>query len=356
MLNKLVNSLNKTINQEQFSQYQLSSNFSSAHQNSFAFDQWLPTIEIYNFFDEKIIDNLPIHNNYGLSFNKINNANLNFFLISLAKLNFFYRNLIYIKFTDCEFNSESLTILSNNLLFLNNPKGLILDISNLVSYQFVEYLLANLQNLSKKFSLKKSDETNKKINYQNNHQNLTIFVNDNIFNQLNSNFDLVDDFFQPSIRGKIGIDLFSSKINNDNSSLANLQSTNNSPPQNLNNSLAFEKIVNFDNDSLEFYQPLPDNFLQSSALEDFTPAKNIVDNIVDNFYINSSQQKSAHNHLQNNSQQIDEQQILKNSFQDNLKSDLEQSLASLPENFAYQLALQFFAKTPQYRLNLISYQ
>lgn len=349
MLNKLVNSLNKTLNQNQFS-----NNTDYSNPKSFTFDQWLPTIEIFNFFDKKIIDNLPVHGNYGISFNKIRNHNLNFFFDSLNKLNFFYRNLIYIKFSNCEFSQNSLNIFSDNLHVLNN--SLIIDISDIRSYELVEYFLTSLQKTGKRFLLKKSDEIKNSPNNHINSQMLTITVNNNLFDQLNAKLDLDDYFSSQSIRGKIGIDLFLTKNNPANSSLAitspiNAQLADNYQKQEFNNPLTFEKVVNCESDSIEFYQPLLNSFLQSSALENFDLANDRKKNSAESSQKNLSSQPSSPTPTSN----IDDPQNIvfasvKNN--DNFASKISSSL----DNFAYQLSWQFFSKTPPYRLELINNQ
>lgn len=349
MLNKLVNSLNKTLNQNQFSNTTDSSN-----PKSFTFDQWLPTIEIFNFFDKKIIDNLPVHANYGISFHEIKNHNLNFFFDSLDKLNFFYRNLIYIKFSNCEFSQNSLNILTKNLHVLNN--ALILDISDIRSHELVEFFLTSLQKTGKKFLLKKGDEINNSTNHHTNIQMLTIAVNDSLLDQLNLKFDLDDDFSSQSIRGKIGIDLFLTKNNSTNSSLEitspiNTQLADNCQKQEFNNPLTFEKVVNCESDSIEFYQPLLNSFLQSSALENFDSVNDHKKNSAENSQKNLSSQPSSPNPTSN----IDDpKNIVFASVKNN--DNFASKISSPLDNFAYQLAWQFFSKTPPYRLELINNQ
>lgn len=349
MLNKLVNSLNKTLNQNQFSNTPESSN-----PKSFTFDQWLTTIEIFNFFDKKIIDNLPVHANYAISFNEIKNHNLNSFFDSLNKLNFFYRNLIYIKFSNCEFSQNSLNILTENLNFLN--KALILDISDIKSHELVEYFLTSLQKTGKRFLLKKGDEINNSTNHHINSQILTIIVNSNLFNQLNPKLNLDDDFSSQSIRGKISIDLFLTKNYSANSSLAitspiNDKLADNFQKQEFNNPLTFEKVVNCESDSIEFYQPLLNSFLQSSALENFDLANDLKKNSAESSQKNLSSQRSSPNPTSN----IDDpKNIVFASVKNN--DNFASKISSPLDNFAYQLAWQFFSKTPPYRLELINNQ
>ena len=346
MLNKLVSSLNKYNSENLYFDAQINNS-----RGVFAFSKWLPIIEIYNLFDNKIIDNLPIHSAYGLAFKGIKNDNLNFFLDSLIKLEYFFQNLVFVKFCQCEINQKLLNILSDNLV--NQKKAFTLDISDIEDYDLVNDFLLKIYQSTKKFSLKTAQQLTTEIDLLTSSQDLNIVVNVNLFNDLELFFCFNKKKSFNSIRQQYSNNFLDYQLN-DNFAL-NKNSLNNQDYQKISIAdFPLKKIINYDTDTVDVYHPLPNDFLQSSALEDF--------NLIDQ----SSSVKSSQNNFKNdlNKNLLDEgnQKIISkhqvninnsqiNEFEKGKFSGDGKAVES--NNFAYFQALQFYAKIPATRLEII---
>ncbi|GDX36141.1 hypothetical protein LBMAG18_06520 [Alphaproteobacteria bacterium] len=346
MLNKLVSSLNKyNIQNPQSYEYLDKS------REVFAFSKWLPIIEIHNLFDSKIIDNLPIHSAYGLAFERIKDDNLSFFLDSLVKLEYFFQNLVFIKFSRCEINQKLLNTLGENLV--NRKKAFVLDISDIGDRDLVNNFLLKIYQTSKKFSLKTAQQLTKEIDLLSSSEDLKIIVNVNLFDDLMLFFSDKEKKSFNSIRQQFSNNFLDYQLNDNFDLNKNLSSDQDYQKIGVDN-FPLTKIINYDTDAVEVYQPLPNNFLQSSALEDF----NVIAQLADG----ELSQNNFKNDITENILNVDNQKFIPQNQSDQDNSQINESKNDESgsynqfiqiNNFAYYQALQFFSKIPVTRLEII---